>query len=213
MDICNIYKKDCIFTKPHLVLSEKDFPDPRVASSPASTSDHPPELRVTQSPAHTTEAVVDPVAQSPVPEPGIDMEMERPRNVESQDGSNFLNEFAPTPARSMASTLRGDDFTHVTMETELLATPDLAASTGTRRSELETPMTFLEERLGLENTALSDIPDLMNSAELDVSPRASCYLFIYYIYIYLWKSCYLINILAFKLIVGIYIYIYGNLVI
>ncbi|KAM3686246.1 hypothetical protein ACJW31_11G183600 [Castanea mollissima] len=67
----------------------------------------------------------------------------------------------------MASTLRGDDFTHVTIETELMPTPDLAASTGTRRSELETPMTFLEERLGLENTALSDIPDLMNSAELD----------------------------------------------
>ncbi|XP_050284015.1 sister chromatid cohesion 1 protein 3 [Quercus robur] len=167
MDICNIYKKDCIFTKPHLVLSEEDFPDPRVASSPASTTDHPPELRVAQSPAHTTEAVLEPVAQSPVPETDIDMEMERPRNVESQDGSNFLNEFAPTPARSMASTLRGDDFTHVTIETELLPTPDLAASTGTRRSELETPMTFLEERLGLENTALSDIPDLMNSAELD----------------------------------------------
>lgn len=180
MDICNIYKEDCIFTKPHLVLSEEDFPDPRVASSPASTTDHPPELRVAQSPAHTTEAVQKPVAQSPVPEPDIDMEMERPRNVESQDGSNFLNEFVPTPARSMASTLRGDDFTHVTIETELLPTPDLAASTGTRRSELETPMTFLEERLGLENTALSDIPDLMNSAELDVSPHASCYYYYYY---------------------------------
>ncbi|GMY22338.1 sister chromatid cohesion 1 protein 3 [Fagus crenata] len=168
MDLCNIYKKDCISTKPHLVFSEEDFPDPRVASSLASTTDAIPEFRVAKSPTRTTEAVPEQVAQSPAPVPDLDMEMERPRNVEGYDGSNFLPEFVPSPSRSMASPLRGDDFTHASpIETELLPTPDLAASTGTRRSELETPMTFFEERPGLESTALSDIPGLMNSAEAD----------------------------------------------
>lgn len=178
MDLCNIYK-DCISTKPHLVFSEEGFPDPRVASSLASTTDAIPEFRVAKSPTRTTEAVPEQVAQSPAPVPDLDMEMERPRNVEGYDGSNFLPEFVPSPSRSMASPLRGDDFTHASpIETELLPTPDLAASTGTRRSELETPMTFFEERPGLESTALSDIPGLMNSAEADVSSCALCLLFI-----------------------------------
>ncbi|ESR52303.1 hypothetical protein CICLE_v100309242mg, partial [Citrus x clementina] len=41
--------------------------------------------------------------------------------------------------------------------------------TGTHGSELETPRVLSEEWLSLETSGLSDIPELINSAEADVS--------------------------------------------
>ncbi|KAI8012828.1 hypothetical protein LOK49_LG05G00404 [Camellia lanceoleosa] len=94
------------------------------------------------------------------------------------------NRFMASQTRFKSSPYRRDDFTPAsagnlgsqsepqlgtTVGTGVQPTPDLAASTGALGSELETPMTFLGERLGFENIGLSDIPEVMNSAEADVS--------------------------------------------
>lgn len=172
MDLFNISKNEYMTSKPHLVLSEETFTDPRVPASPASAKEALPEPRVAESPAASTEVVPEfRVAQSPPPMPELDIEIERPRDAEHFDGSSFLPEFVPSQAGFTPSPLRRCDFTPATtMETQLLPTPDLAVSTGTCTSEFKRSVAFSEERLGLENTGLSDIPSLMHSAEADVSP-------------------------------------------
>jgi hypothetical protein len=189
MDLCDIFKKDYISSKPHLVVSEEAFPDPRIAATPVSTTEAFPEPRVPPSPAATAEAVPEPcVAQSPAPVPDLDMEIERPRNVEGHDSNNFLPEFVPSQA-NFTPPLRRHDFTPATTsEIGVLPTPDPALFTGTCRSELERPMVLSEERLDLEHTGFSDIHGLMNSAEADVSP---CDSYVHFIEIFL-----VINILA-----------------
>ncbi|CAL5331359.1 unnamed protein product [Camellia sinensis] len=154
-DLCNVYTRDFIATKPHLVNVEEACPEPIVAQSP---------------PMH-----------------GLDMEIERLQNYKGPDGSNILPETMGSPNRFMASQTRfksspyrRDDFTPAsagnlgsqsepqlgtTVGIGVQPTPELAASTGALGSELETPMTFLGERLGFENAGLSDIPEVMNSAE------------------------------------------------
>lgn len=190
MDLCDIFKKDYISSKPHLVVSEEAFPDPRIAATLVSTTEAFPEPSVPQSPAATAEAVPEPcVAQSPASVPDLDMEIEHLRNVEGNDSSNFLPEFVPSQARFTPSPLRRHDFTPATTsETGVLPTPDSAVFTGTCRSELERPMMLSEERLDLEHTGFSDIHGLMYSAEADVSP---CDSYVHFIEIFL-----VINILA-----------------
>lgn len=169
MDLFNFSKNEYMTSKPHLVLSEETFTDPRVPASPASAKEALPEPRVAESPAASTEVVPEfRVAQSPPPMPELDIEIERPRDAEHFDGSSFLPEFVPSQAGFTPSPLRRCDFTPATtMETQLLPTPDLAVSTGTCTSEFKRSVAFSEERLGLENTGLSDIPSLMHSAEAD----------------------------------------------
>lgn len=170
MDLCDIFK-DLISTKPHLVFSEESFPYTKSAASPASTNEAFLEPTVSQSPAATI--VADPEswdAQSPALMPDLDMEIERPRNIEAFDGDSLLPEFVPSQSRFTPSSLRRCDFTPATtIETGLLSTPHLAASTGTGGSEKGRKMALSEEHLSLQNTGLSDIPGLMNSAEADVS--------------------------------------------
>ncbi|XP_040988628.1 sister chromatid cohesion 1 protein 3-like isoform X1 [Juglans microcarpa x Juglans regia] len=151
LDLCDIFK-DLISTKPHLIFSEETFPDPKIAASPASTN----------------EAFLEPRdAQSPAVVPELDMEIERPRNIEAFDGGSFLPEFVPSQARFTPSPIRRCDFTPATTIETRVSTPHLAASTGTGGSEKRRRMTFSEEHLSLKNTGLSDIPGLMNSAEAD----------------------------------------------
>ncbi|KAI8025292.1 Sister chromatid cohesion 1 protein 3 [Camellia lanceoleosa] len=75
------------------------------------------------------------------------------------------DDFTPASAYNLGS--QSEPQLVTTVGTGVQPTPDLAASTGALGSELETPMTFLGERLGFENTGLSDIPEVMNSAEAD----------------------------------------------
>lgn len=169
MDLCDIFK-DLISTKPHLVFSKETFPYPKSAASPASTNEAFLEPRVSQSPAATI--VANPEsrdAQSPALMPDLDMEIERPRNIEAFEGDSLLPEFVPSQSRFTPSLRRCDFTPATTIENGLLSTPHLAASTGTGGSEKRRKMAFSEEHLSLQNTGLSDIPGLMNSVEADVS--------------------------------------------
>ncbi|XP_059654323.1 sister chromatid cohesion 1 protein 3-like [Cornus florida] len=145
-ELCNIFKKDFISAKPHLVLLEEVRPESSVPPSPAHD---------------------------------IDLGIEHLRDYEGPACSNILPELGPSPNRFTPSPSRGDDFTPAspnnlgsqsepqlgtTIGTGMLNTPDLAASTGPIGSEMETPMTF-SERLDVENSVLSDIPEVLNSAE------------------------------------------------
>ncbi|KAJ0038998.1 hypothetical protein Pint_24077 [Pistacia integerrima] len=207
-DVCSIFKKDYISTKPHLVATEEDISqpmatyslapetepileplitdspapqaeailDPGVVQSPLHTTETILQPRIVESPHHSTEVIQEPsVAHSSRPVPENDIEIERFRYEESNIGNDNLPEF-------MASPPGKDDFTPfstntlgsesvpqagTTVRSPTLSTPDVAASTGTHGSELETPRTLLEERIGLEYTGLSDIPELINSAEAE----------------------------------------------
>ncbi|KAL6961952.1 hypothetical protein U1Q18_036911 [Sarracenia purpurea var. burkii] len=109
-------------------------------------------------------------------------------DYEAPVGNNILPEIVGSPNRFtpetgfMSSPYRRDSFTPVpannfgsqlepqlgtTVGNEVQPTPDRTASTGTFESEMVTPTTFKGRRLGLENTGLSDIPEVMNSAEAD----------------------------------------------
>ncbi|KAI8024243.1 Sister chromatid cohesion 1 protein 3 [Camellia lanceoleosa] len=107
-DLCNLYARDFITVKPHLVNVEEACPEPIVAER---------------------------------------------------------DDFTPASAGNLGS--QSEPQLGTTVGIGVQPTPDLAASTGALGSELETLMTFLGERLGFENTGLSDIPEVMNSAEAD----------------------------------------------
>ncbi|XP_057980226.1 sister chromatid cohesion 1 protein 3 isoform X2 [Malania oleifera] len=165
-DLQNIFKKDFISTKPHLVLLEEDVSE-QWSHSPA------PMSGVAHSPASVPRAAESPLV------PELDMEIERIRHNEDYASSNILADLMPSPPKSMPSQHRKDEFTPIsanTLGTETepqvwtstgtdgLSMPDLATSTGPFGSDLETP---IDERLGAENTGLSDIPELINSAEAE----------------------------------------------
>ncbi|XP_059650447.1 sister chromatid cohesion 1 protein 3-like [Cornus florida] len=149
-ELCNIFQKDFISAKPHLAVVEESHPNPSVAQLTASMPDD-------------------------------DLGIERLRDFEDPAGSNVLPELRLSPNICIPSTSRTDDFTpaftdnlgsqsgsHVetTIMTNMLPTPDLAASTGPFGSEMETPMTF-PEQLDVGDFVLSDIPEVMNSAEAE----------------------------------------------
>lgn len=163
-DLCNIYKRDFISAQPHLVSTEEPCPE---HAQPPPTCD-------------------------PMQNP--DMEIEHPRNNEGRFDNNVLPDptFMPSQTGYMSPLPRREEFTPISadslgLETEpqwgtsigtrVQPTPDLAASIETLGPEMETPMTFFEERQGLDDTGLSDIPEVMNSAEADVSlSRLFCFL-------------------------------------
>ncbi|XP_058225203.1 sister chromatid cohesion 1 protein 3 [Rhododendron vialii] len=155
-DLCNIYKRDFISAKPHLASAEEPCPEPSNAQPPPTC---------------------DPM-QNP------DMEIEHPRNNEGRFDNNVLPDttfmpsqtgyMSPLPQREEFTPTSADNFVSesesqwgTSVGTRVQPTPDLAASTGTLGPEMETPMTFLVERQGLDDTGLSDIPEVMNSAEAD----------------------------------------------
>lgn len=169
-------------------MPDKAFPEPSVARSPAPMPEEAfPGPEVAPSPdAMPEEAIPEPGVQSPAPMPDLDIEIERLRDHEGNAGSNILPEIMPSPTRLIysptrfpSSSIRGD-FTPIStgdkgseldpmvgtdFGTRSLPTPDFSMSAGTFGSDLETPATFMEDQLGVENTGLSDIPELVNSAE------------------------------------------------
>ena len=154
-----------------LPIPEEAFPGPEFAQSPDAIPP-PPGLM-------PDVAIPEPsvVVQSPTSMP--DLSIERLRHHEGNVGSNTLSEIMPSSTR-FPSSIRVDftpgSTTDIGSEldprvgtdfgTRSLPTPGFS-SAGTFGSDLETPVIYMEQ-LGLENTGLSDIPELMNSAE-DVS--------------------------------------------
>ncbi|KAL6958508.1 hypothetical protein U1Q18_050505 [Sarracenia purpurea var. burkii] len=140
------------------------------------------EIRLLMSLIHTFH-LCDPMS-------GLDMEIGGLCNYEAPIGNNILPEIVGSPNRFtrsetgfMSSPHRRDSFTPVpannfgsqlepqlgtTVGNEVQPAPDRTASIGTFESEMETPTTFKGRQLGLENTGLSDIPEVMNSAEANV---------------------------------------------
>lgn len=68
-----------------------------------------------------------------------------------------------------------------TIRFPMLTTP-VAASTRNCASELEKPRTLLEERIGLEYTGLSNIPELINSAKAK-------FVFVCLYFAFCWTTC------------------------
>ncbi|KDP27052.1 hypothetical protein JCGZ_20987 [Jatropha curcas] len=200
-NICNLFKRDYIITKSHLTLEREATPEPRVVTSPAPSTEAIAEARDANSPAPATEVVIEDrdvaspapiteeipeptVAQSPASEAEPDLEIERLRHHEGQDGNRLLPDsparFIPSPGRFVSSPFRRDDFTpntqknlgsgsvpwaQTSIETEVMPTPGISASPGTCTTEPETPRTFLEDQFDLGHTGLSDIPESIAETE------------------------------------------------
>ncbi|OAY54709.1 sister chromatid cohesion 1 protein 3 isoform X2 [Manihot esculenta] len=165
------------------------IPESRDATSPAAATEVIPEPRIATSASATEHFQGPPVAQPLAPEAEPNPEIECLRHHEGHDGNSMLPELLPSPARVMTSPGRfvsspftRDDFTPSSLRsleseklpwagtntgTEVLPTPDIAASTGTYTTELETPRTFLEEQFDMGHTGLSNIPESMNTAQTE----------------------------------------------
>lgn len=194
-DLCKLSEKDYITTKPHLTLEQGDISEHGVTTSPGPETEAIPEPRMASSPAPTAEPISEPmIAQSPVPGrqsgmekerpqqdlgcydhsvlPEIDMEIERLRNDGGHDGNDFLSDLPspamsmPSPGRFMPSSLRRDDFTPMPISSFGSGTvPQEGTSTTVHTPEFSaSPGTY---QLGEQNTGLSDIPELMKTAEDD----------------------------------------------
>lgn len=194
-DLCKLSEKDYITTKPHLTLEQGDISEHGVTTSPGPETEAIPEPRMASSPAPTAEPISEPmIAQSPVPGrqsgmekerpqqdlgcydhsvlPEIDMEIERLRNDGGHDGNDFLSDLPspamsmPSPGRFMPSSLRRDDFTPMPISSFGSGTvPQEGTSTTVHTPEFSaSPGTY---QLGEHNTGLSDIPELMKTAEDD----------------------------------------------
>jgi len=201
-DLCKLSEKDYITTRPHLTLEQGDISEHGVTTSPGPETEAIPEPRMASSPAPTAEPISEPmIAQSPVPGrqsgmekerpqqdlgcydhsvlPEIDMEIERLRNDGGHDGNDFLSDLPspamsmPSPGRFMPSSLRRDDFTPMPISSFGSGTvPQEGTSTTVHTPEFSaSPGTY---QLGEQNTGLSDIPELMKTAEDDVSSLFSC---------------------------------------
>lgn len=101
------------------------------------------------------------------------MEIEQLRNNEGsviQQPLSPPNMFNPSPSRGDKSTPATMDFgshsgpVETNVGSEVQPTMDFTPAVGIFSSDLETPSTYSGERLGFENTRLSDIPELSNSA-------------------------------------------------
>ena len=157
-------------------------PDSGVARSPALETDASPEAVPVQFPAPATEASPEHRGlQFQTPTHDYAQEIERLMNVVSHDEPSVLPDFIPSPratpplgtdAISVSTTqsLRSTPLTmaETTTGTGVFPTPDFQASTGLWDSELETPA-FMDERTDLENTGLSDVPEVNSAAEVEVS--------------------------------------------
>ncbi|XVF22992.1 hypothetical protein REPUB_Repub12eG0218600 [Reevesia pubescens] len=169
-DICNMFKREYIFTKPQLMVSQEVVPEPTVQQSTAApTIEAISELRVGASNP-------DPrVEFSPASAPEIDREIECLRNNEINATDNYFPEFGSSPARSIPSAFRRDNspFSTNSLESDLApktganSTSNIVASNGTHGSEVHTPRTLLEEQSCLENTGFSAIPEI-GSSEADL---------------------------------------------
>ncbi|XP_050220290.1 sister chromatid cohesion 1 protein 3 [Mercurialis annua] len=162
--------------------------EPISATSPAPVTEMFSERREATSPVPAIENLPDPFLTQPcVPEVEADPAIENLRQHEGHTENTLLPEFLPTPFRSddftpiSAKTLGSDTQNGASMGTEALPTPDIAASTATYTTDLETPRTFLEEQFDAGYSGLPDIPESVKTGEtgdlyfleLDNSPPAS----------------------------------------
>ncbi|KAL5760533.1 hypothetical protein ACOSP7_019040 [Xanthoceras sorbifolium] len=58
-DICNIFEKEYISSKPHLVVSEEAITEPMIVDDPASETEAVLDHRILQSPSRTTENIAE----------------------------------------------------------------------------------------------------------------------------------------------------------
>ncbi|KAI9169053.1 hypothetical protein LWI28_006258 [Acer negundo] len=58
-DICNIFVKDCISSKPHLVVLEDEITDPMIVDESAPETEAVPGDRIFQPPSHATENIAE----------------------------------------------------------------------------------------------------------------------------------------------------------
>ncbi|XVF79586.1 hypothetical protein PTKIN_Ptkin15bG0001100 [Pterospermum kingtungense] len=152
-DICDMFKRDKISTKPQLLVPQEVVPEPPVQQSTAPTTEAISELR-------TGSSIPDArVGFSTVSAPEVDTEIECLRHNESDAADNVFPEFGSFPAGPMHSPSRMDDSPLTTNSLGAASTPNIAASTGTHRSEIHTPMTSLQEQSCLGNTGFSTIPE------------------------------------------------------
>ncbi|KAK9285413.1 hypothetical protein L1049_020142 [Liquidambar formosana] len=192
-DLHDISKEDFVSLKPHLVVLEEAYSESSVAQSQDPVPDLDMETeRLRQYEADASSNVLPHFAPSPPafmpsprvahsgdPVPDLDVEIEHLRQYEADASSNVLPQLVPLPSAFMPTSFRREDFTPIsdnnlglglgaqggtTIGTAVLPTPALGASTEPLGSDMEKPMTFLEERLGVGNTGLSDIHEMMNSA-------------------------------------------------
>lgn len=151
-----MFEKEFILTKSRLVSSEESLPEPRVSQSPARIPNFELEIEhlrsydghnITRSTSILPEIVMPPSAIRLMPSPS-------PRK-----------EAGHTPPS--ANTLGSEP--EIQVGPTVLPMMGMAASTDPPfELEMETPVTFIE-RLGVENAGPSAIPELMKSAEAEVS--------------------------------------------
>ncbi|KAI8545783.1 hypothetical protein RHMOL_Rhmol07G0065100 [Rhododendron molle] len=85
------------------------------------------------------------------------------RHNEGQVDNDVQPAFMHTPASAGNLSPESEPQPGTTMGTGVQPTPDPAALW----SEIDTPTTFFEERDGVDNSGLSDIPEVVNSAKAD----------------------------------------------
>ncbi|OVA11189.1 Rad21/Rec8-like protein [Macleaya cordata] len=115
------------------------------------------------------------VVQSSAPMLDPDMEIEQLRFEEPQVDNYLSPTFMPSPSgrdelpHIPPSNLGSEPQTEVphTLETEVLPTFEQTTSAEQVDVDMETPMTHLEEQVGLEHTGFSDIPELQKSTEAE----------------------------------------------
>ncbi|KAK6933743.1 LOW QUALITY PROTEIN: Rad21/Rec8-like protein, N-terminal [Dillenia turbinata] len=136
VDLCDVSKKDFILEKPHLAVVEEDNVQPSPAQTPAAMQNE-------------------------------DMEIGRLRQDEGPASSVFPESLLPS-GRELTPDIEPstEPLFGMTSQSQLLPTSDLETSTGLFGSEVQTPMIFTEERLGIDNTGLSDIPEYTFEAQM-----------------------------------------------
>ncbi|GLT84161.1 hypothetical protein SLE2022_024080 [Rubroshorea leprosula] len=175
VDISEMFERDYHFAKPNLAVLQEAVSSPRILQSPAPSTE-PRDLQIPATATATATATGTESSpehrvgrpQASVPE--IDRETEYLRDDQGSAYNDILHEFEPSPSKPMCSAR--DDSSPLSINSLrsetvpwVLPTPDAAASTGTHGSEFETPRAFLDEGLVLGSTGLSDIPEMLCSAE------------------------------------------------
>ncbi|OMO69797.1 hypothetical protein CCACVL1_19259 [Corchorus capsularis] len=145
-DICDMFKRECISTKPHMMVPEEVVQEPTVLRCTVPTTKAISEHRLGQDPAS-------------IPA----LENLRHSHYATDDDFTKLGSY---PAGSMSPFRRDESrFSTNSSESELAAnagsisTPDTAAFIGTHGSDINKPMTLLEEQSCLKDTGFSAPPE------------------------------------------------------
>ncbi|KAK1352422.1 hypothetical protein POM88_053361 [Heracleum sosnowskyi] len=154
-DLCDAYKKDFISVKPYLTIVKEACPPPQYAeiSTPVNVDEIETEsLRHRELPA----------GNNSLPE------LVRSPNIVLSSPARLT----PSPTREHNCTPAFGNDTSPLLDLEETAyggTSNLAAFTGTPRSDKVTPMLFSKDQPGVEDTFCTDIPELRNTVDGDLS--------------------------------------------